>query len=31
LTWVYVLMLGPFIHWSFSVMLFRLGLKQRAA
>ena len=31
LTWIYVLLLGPFIHWSFSVVLFRLGLKQRAA
>jgi hypothetical protein len=31
LTWVYVLLLGPAIHWSFSFVLFRLGLKQRAA
>jgi hypothetical protein len=31
LTWVYVLMLGPFIHWSFSLVMFRLGLKRRAA
>jgi CDP-2,3-bis-(O-geranylgeranyl)-sn-glycerol synthase len=31
LTWVYVLALGPFVHWSFSVVMFRLGLKQRAA
>lgn len=31
LTWVYVLVVGPFVHWSFSVVMFRLGLKQRAA
>jgi hypothetical protein len=31
LTWVYVLLLGPFIHWSFSLAMFRLGLKGRAA
>lgn len=31
LTWMYVLLIGPAIHWSFSVVLFRLGLKQRAA
>ncbi len=31
LTWVYVLLIGPAIHWSFSFVLFRLGLKQRAA
>jgi hypothetical protein len=31
LTWVYVLLIGPFIHWSFSLVMFRLGLKQRAA
>jgi hypothetical protein len=31
LTWVYVLLGGSFIHWSFSVVMFRLGLKQRAA
>ena len=31
LTWLYILTLGPFIHWAFSVVLFRLGLKQRAA
>lgn len=30
-TWLYVLLLGPFIHWSFSVVMFRLGLKGRAA
>ena len=31
LTWMYVLLIGPFIHWSFSLVMFRLGLKQRAA
>jgi len=31
LTWAYVLLAGPFIHWSFSLVMFRLGLKQRAA
>ncbi len=29
--WLYVLLAGPPIHWSFSLVLFRLGLKQRAA
>jgi hypothetical protein len=29
--WIYVLLIGPAIHWSFSLVLFRLGLKQRAA
>ena len=31
MVWVYVLLIGPAIHWSFSLVLFRLGLKQRAA
>ena len=31
LTWVYVLLFGPAIHWAFSVVLFRLGLKRRPA
>jgi CDP-2,3-bis-(O-geranylgeranyl)-sn-glycerol synthase len=31
LTWAYVLLFGPFIHWSFSAVMFRLGLKRRAA
>lgn len=31
MVWVYVLVIGPAIHWSFSLVLFRLGLKQRAA
>jgi hypothetical protein len=26
-----VLIAGPFIHWSFSVVMFRLGLKARSA
>lgn len=30
-TWGYVLLIGPTIHWSFSFVLFRLGLKRRAA
>jgi hypothetical protein len=31
LSWLYVLLFGLFIHWSFSVVMFRLGLKRRAA
>jgi hypothetical protein len=31
LTVATVLTLGPFIHWSFSVLMFRLGVKARAA
>jgi CDP-2,3-bis-(O-geranylgeranyl)-sn-glycerol synthase len=31
LTWAIVLLVGPAIHWSFSVLMFRLGLKARAA
>ena len=30
-TWVVVLLFGPVIHWSFSVVMFRLGLKARPA
>lgn len=30
-TWAYVLLLGPFIHWSFSAVMFRFGLKGRPA
>ena len=30
-TWVYVLTLGPAIHLCFSVLLYRLGVKARAA
>lgn len=29
--WAVVLIVGPFIHWSFSLVMFRLGLKARAA
>jgi hypothetical protein len=31
LTWTCVLTFGLFIHWSFSLVMFRLGLKGRAA
>ena len=31
MVWLYVLLFGPAVHWSFSLVLFRLGLKQRAA
>lgn len=31
LTWAYVLLVGPFIHWTFSLLMFRLGIKPRAA
>lgn len=30
-TWACVLLVGPFIHWCFSVVMFRLGIKARAA
>lgn len=30
-TAAFVLLIGPFVHWSFSVLLFRLGVKTRAA
>jgi hypothetical protein len=30
-TWVTVLTFGPAVHWSFSVVMFRLGLKARPA
>jgi CDP-2,3-bis-(O-geranylgeranyl)-sn-glycerol synthase len=30
-TWAVVLLGGPAIHWSFSVLMFRLGLKARPA
>jgi hypothetical protein len=29
--WALVLTIGPFLHWSFAVILFRLGLKARPA
>ena len=31
LTWAYVLLVGPFIHWCFSLLMFRLGIKARPA
>jgi CDP-diglyceride synthetase len=31
LTWVFVLLIGPAIHLAFSVLLYRLGVKERAA
>ena len=31
MTWVYVIVLGPAIHLCFSVLLYRLGVKARAA
>jgi hypothetical protein len=30
-TWAFVLIVGPAIHWTFSVVMFRLGLKARPA
>lgn len=30
-TWAVVLLAGPVIHWTFSVVMFRLGLKPRPA
>jgi hypothetical protein len=30
-TWAIVLAIGPSIHWAFSVLMFRLGLKARPA
>jgi CDP-2,3-bis-(O-geranylgeranyl)-sn-glycerol synthase len=30
-TWAIVLLVGPAIHWSFSLLMFRLGVKARAA
>jgi hypothetical protein len=30
-TWAVVLLVGPAIHWSFSVVMFRLGIKPRPA
>ena len=31
LTWLLVLLVGPSIHWAFSVLMFHLGLKTRPA
>lgn len=30
-TWGWVILLGPAIHWSFSVLLYRIGVKARPA
>ena len=30
-TWGWMLLLGPAVHWSFSFLLFRLGVKRRSA
>jgi hypothetical protein len=30
-TWGWMLLLGPAVHWFFSVLLFRLGVKRRSA
>ena len=30
-TWLLVLLVGPSIHWAFSVLMFHLGLKARPA
>jgi CDP-2,3-bis-(O-geranylgeranyl)-sn-glycerol synthase len=31
MTWLLVIAIGPSIHWAFSVLMFRLGLKPRPA
>ena len=31
LTWAFVVLIGPAIHFAFSVLLYRLGVKERAA
>ena len=31
MTWLLVLVIGPMFHWMFSVLMFYLGLKARAA
>jgi CDP-2,3-bis-(O-geranylgeranyl)-sn-glycerol synthase len=31
LTWCYILLVGPAMHWAFSVLLFQLGVKARPA
>jgi len=31
LTWLYVIVVGPAIHFSFSLLLYRLGVKERTA
>ncbi|HUQ48966.1 MAG TPA: CDP-archaeol synthase [Gemmatimonadaceae bacterium] len=31
MTWVFAILIGPFVHFCFSVLLFRLGVKARRA
>ena len=31
LTWLFVLLAGPLLHWGFSVLMFQLGIKPRPA
>jgi hypothetical protein len=31
LTWAFVILIGPAIHFAFSVLLYRIGVKERAA
>jgi hypothetical protein len=31
LIWLYVLIAGPLVHWAFSYLLYRLGVKRRAS
>jgi hypothetical protein len=31
LTWLYVLLAGPLLHWGFSILMFHLGIKSRPA
>lgn len=31
MTWLFVILIGPGIHFAFSVLLFKLGVKERAA
>jgi hypothetical protein len=31
MTWVYVIVIGPAVHWSFSVLLYYIGVKARPA
>jgi hypothetical protein len=31
MTWAYVIVIGPTVHWSFSVLLYYIGVKARPA
>ena len=31
LTWAFVIVIGPAVHFAFSVLLYRIGVKERAA